>query len=97
MYLVWLLIPKSKLRTPFADAEKAYQSAKETWNSEYMGIHFAISTVIAYRFPSLDDIFNEALEYSKIKNPLVPAPEDFKTFRDAAEWTFWWIRKHKNQ
>lgn len=95
MYLIWLLMPKSKLKTPFADAEKAYKGAKDCWSSEKMGIYFAVSSVIAYRFPDLDNIFNQALEYSKKNSPEDPKITDFQKFRDAAEWFFWWVRKNE--
>jgi len=93
MYLVWILIPKSELRTPAADAERVYRTTKETWNNHDSSVMYAVSAIMAYRFPNLKDIFEEALEYSKRQNPSNPDINDFKTFRAAAEWFFWWNQK----
>lgn len=97
MYLVWILIPKSELRTPAADAERVYRQTKETWGNHDMSIYFAVSSIIYYRFPNPQDIFEEALEYSKRQNPSNPDINDFKTFRAAAEWIFWWNQKTEKE
>lgn len=83
------------MRTPFADAEKVYMDAKDCWGKESMGMYFAISSLVSYRFPDLDGIFNEALEYSKKNNPCDIKITDFQKFKDAAEFLLGWAKKNE--
>lgn len=89
--LVWILLPKNKLRTPLDIAEETYERVIKIYPDKKTTLYFVISAIITYRFPNLKDLHNEAIEYSKKKDTITPKIGDYNSFYDAARYIYFWI------